>query len=486
MPDPSATEANPKQLKWRRQSFRPGERVAVAVSGGADSVALLLAMAAARGSSGLVLSAVHVHHGLRGEEADGDEQFVRELAERLAVPLRAERGDVPALAAAHGQGTEEAARALRRGVFERMLAAREVDAVVTAHSLDDQAETVLMKLIRGAWTEGLAGIAPVVELPGGRIVRPMLEVTRAEVIAYLEAAGQPWREDSSNAELLYTRNRIRHTLLPALAEFNPQIRTQLARMAAVARDEEAWWQGELARTLPTLVLPGEPARGGGRSTSTRPEQASIGVEVERLRNLHRAVQRRVLRAAGRQLGANLSADAVEMLLAMAGTGEAGGRSPAQRLERSGAVVLPGGVLAQRTPRELRLSLGNAPVKRVVKGVSEQPGSGPVYPLAVPGSVQAEAYGVMVTAEAVSANGNGRPLEVREWRAGDRITLRHSRGMKKVAEVLDRLKILGAEREGWPVVARGGRVLWMRGAEVDAAVEAEEQVRLAVRPLSTTG
>ena len=433
-----------------------------------------------------MLFAVHVHHGLRGEEADADEQFVRELAERLVVPLRVERGDVPALADARGQGTEEAARALRRGVFERMLAERQVDSVATAHSLDDQAETVLMKLIRGAWTEGLAGIAPVVALPGGRIVRPMLEVTRAEVVAFLEAAGQPWREDSSNAEPLYTRNRIRHTLLPMLAEFNPQIRTQLARMATVARDEEAWWQGELARMLPTLMLPGQPTRGGGRTTSTRPEQASVGVEVERLRNLHRAVQRRVLRVAGRQLGANLSADAVEMLLAMAGTGEAGGRSPAQRLERSGAVALPGGLLAQRTPRELRLSVGSAPAKRVAKAAREQAGSGPVYPLAVPGSVEAEAYGVVVTAEAVSAEAASLPLEGREGRAGDRITLRHSRGMKKVAEVLDRLKVQGSDRQGWPVVARGGRVLWMRGAEVDAAVEAEEQVRLAVRPLSTAG
>jgi len=475
----------PALLPWRRQSFRPGERVAVAVSGGADSVALLLAMAQARGSSGLVLSVLHVHHGIRGAEADQDEQFVRELAARLDVRLRVERGDVPALAAERGHGAEEAARALRSSIFERLLTVREVDSVATAHTLDDQAETVLMKLMRGAWTEGLAGIAPIVEVPGGRIVRPLLEVRRAEAVAFLESAAQPWREDSSNAELVYTRNRIRHTLLPAMGEFNPQIATQLARMAAVARDEEAWWQIELARTLPGLLLPGRATRGGGRSTSTHPEQASIGIEVERLRNLHRAVQRRVLRAAARQLGANLSADAVETLLAMAGSGEAGGRTPAQKLERSGAVALAGGVCAERTPRELRLSLGAPEPKR--PRAQREPG--PLYALAVPGSVVADAYGLLVTAEADgiaatgeevgAGGGEGLPLEVRGWKAGDRITLRHSRGAKKVTEVLDRLKIHGSAREGWPVVARAGRVLWMRGVEVDPAVHEQERLRLSV-------
>ncbi len=465
-------------LQWRRQAFRPGERVAIAVSGGADSVALLLAMADARNASGLVLSIVHVHHGIRGEEADQDEQFVREMASRLQMPLKVERGSVPALAAERGQGTEDAARTLRYSVFQQLLAAREADTVATAHTLDDQAETVLMKLMRGAWTEGLAGIAPIVEVPGGRIVRPLLEVSRAEVVAFLEAAAQPWREDSSNAELAYTRNRIRHTLLPVLGSFNPQIATQLARMAAVARDEEAWWQAELARTLPSLLLPGRATRGGGRSASTHPEEASVGIEVERLRNLHRAVQRRVLRAAGRQLGANLSADAVETLLAMTGSEEAGARAPAQKLARSGAVVLAGGVRAERTPRELRLFLGTPATKRAIA---------PVYAVAVPGSIVAEAYGIVVTTEQQDlAAGQRSPLEVRGWKAGDRITLRYSRGAKKVTEVLDRLKLYGREREGWPVVARAGCVLWMRGVEVDPGMLEDEGLRLVVTQLTGLG
>src|SRR5581483_7851578 len=132
------------QLGWARHYFQPGERVAVAVSGGADSVALLVAIADARVETGIVLSAIHVHHGLRGAEADGDAQFVADLTCQLGISLRTERCDVAALAAERGRGIEEAARALRYRCFHELLASREVNAVATAHTLDDQAETVLM------------------------------------------------------------------------------------------------------------------------------------------------------------------------------------------------------------------------------------------------------------------------------------------------------------------------------------------------------
>lgn len=315
--------AREPQLGWARHSFCAGDRVAVAVSGGADSVALLVAMADSRPESGIVLSAIHVHHGLRGAEADGDAQFVAELASQLDIPLRTEHGDVRSLAAQRGQGIEEAARALRYRVFHDLLASHDVDAVATAHTLDDQAETVLMKMLRGAWTEGLGGIAPVVALAdsgggSGRIVRPLLEVTRAEVVAYLEARGHTWREDSTNRELTFTRNRVRSTLLPQLREFQPRIAEQLSRMAAVARDEEAWWARELARVMPGLVLPGKPVRGGGRANSTLPGEAGVAIELERLRAMHPALQRRVLRAAAEQLGSGLSFDQTEALRVLLG------------------------------------------------------------------------------------------------------------------------------------------------------------------------
>ena len=454
MPDSTlrlATQEPIPDLRWTRQNFRAGERVSIAVSGGADSVALLLAMAAARAETGLVLSAVHVHHGLRAAEADGDAAFVAELAARLDVPLRTERGDVSTLAAERDQGIEEAARAFRYRVFEELFASGEVDAVVTAHTLDDQAETVLMKMLRGAWTEGLGGIAPVLQVAGGRVVRPLLGVTRAEVIAYLEGRGQSWREDSTNQQLTFTRNRVRHTLLPQLREFQPRIAEQLSRMAAVARDEEAWWQRELARVLPGLVLPGKPVRGGGRANSTQPGEASVAMELERLRALQPAMQRRVLRAAAAQLGGTIGFEQTEALLSLAVSSERPGG-------KSGRLELGSGLLAERTVRELRLSQVAARQEMHQDPRLEEC----IVP--VPGTLDAFSYGLRITTAGTHTTGAG--LLLRTPRPGDRVRLLHSRSEKSVKDVLERRGLSAAARQTWPVLAVDGRIVWMRDVDVE--------------------
>jgi tRNA(Ile)-lysidine synthase len=456
------------QLGWARHYFRAGDRVAVAVSGGADSVALLVAMAASRGETGLVLSAIHVHHGLRGAEADGDARFVAELAAQFDVPLRTEHGDVASLAAKRGQGIEEAARALRYRVFHDLLASHEVDAVATAHTQDDQAETVLMKMLRGAWTEGLGGIAPIVALEStgresgrdrGRIVRPLLDVTRAEIVTYLEARGQPWREDSTNQELTFTRNRVRYALLPQLREFQPRIAEQLSRMAAVARDEEAWWARELARVMPGMMLPGKPVRGGGRANSTLPGEAGVAIELERLHGMHPALQRRVLRAAAEQLGGGLSFDQTEALRVLSGLGERG-------TGKRGRVELGAGLTAERTARELRL----------FRSPERMPSRLPELVVPVPGVLEAAEYGYRVITDGGLPGGD--TLLLRTPRAGDRVRLPHSRGVKTVKEALERGGHSAAERAAWPVLAVGSSILWMSGVEV----EWTPGLQVAVEPL----
>ena len=356
-----------------REHISPGDRVCAAVSGGADSVALLLllhkANALPRNGLGVGLSAVHVHHGLRGAEADADLAFVEALCLRLQVPLHVHHSSVPERMAASRQagepeGMEEAARNLRYAIFAGLIEQGHADSVLTAHTLDDQAETVLMKLLRGAWTEGLSGIHPVVQVQGtgnreqgasgGRIVRPLLGVRRAELEDYLSGQGQAWRTDASNADEAFTRNRIRHNMLPLLREFNPGLDQALANLAELAREDEARWQAELGRILPQVLLPGKPVRGGGRAVSTAAgESGSVALEIERLRGFDSALRRRVVRAAARQLGARLSFDETARLLALAGLGvdpTAAGRMVA-RLE------LGGGLRAERSARELRLSSG---------------------------------------------------------------------------------------------------------------------------------
>src|SRR5450432_3891727 len=157
---------SPSPLSLAAGLFSPGMRVAVGVSGGADSVALLLTLAAQCERLGLVLSVAHVHHGIRGEEADADAAFVAGLAARVGLPLYLHRVDTPAAALRNRETLEEAARNLRYGWFRDLLSAGEADAVATAHTLDDQAETVLHRLLRGAWTEGLGGVHPVLAGPG--------------------------------------------------------------------------------------------------------------------------------------------------------------------------------------------------------------------------------------------------------------------------------------------------------------------------------
>jgi tRNA(Ile)-lysidine synthase len=354
----------PTPLPFDRTQIQPGDRLCVALSGGADSVALLLtihaANTAARESLGIGLSAVHVHHGLRGAEADADQRFVEDLCIAHDIPLHLHQASVPdrvadSRASGNTETVEEAARNLRYEIFTSLLASGHADAVLTAHTLDDQAETVLMKLLRGAWTEGLSAIHPTITLARGKILRPLLNTRRADIEAYLTQLNQTWRNDSTNADTAYTRNKIRHELLPQLRTYNPNLDQTLANMAELAREEETRWQTELNRLLPQLLLPGKPVRGGGRAVSTTPGQSAVSIELDRLRTLDPALRRRVLRAAARQLGARLTFDETSRLLALCGFRPYPAIGAPTVAARTGSALhLPSGLRADRSPRELRL------------------------------------------------------------------------------------------------------------------------------------
>lgn len=466
----------PTTLPLHVSLLKPGTRLAVGLSGGADSVALLRALAARAAQLGLVLHAAHLHHGLREAEADEDLAFCRKLAAKLDIPFHQSRVDTAAEARARpeagkaGETIEEAARRLRYAWFRELLQSGEIDAVATAHTLDDQAETVLARFLRGAWTEGLAGIHPIIEFAEGTIVRPLLETTRAEVEAFLRGIGQDWREDSSNRHLTYTRNRIRHQLLPLLETWNPRLREHLAQMATLALDEEAWWEGELKGLGPQLIMEGRPVRGGGRSSGS-----GIAVDVTRLAALAPALQRRLLRQAAERAGSALDFPATEALRKLALEGRAG-----QKLQPAP------GLFAERTPRELRLTAATA-VDMEAGGATELP----EYHLAVPGEVEAPAFGLRLRIEAAGSNERGeeigRPVlaTLRNWKPGDRVRLRHSSAPRKVKEVLERMRVTGTARAVWPVLEWDGRIVWMQGVDVEPksglAVSAEPLPARAERP-----
>jgi tRNA(Ile)-lysidine synthase len=311
----------------------PGRRVLVACSGGVDSTVLAHALHALAGRLGLGLAVGHVHHGLRGADADADEEAVRALAAKLDLPFASARVDPEALRAGRRSGRrptlQEAARRARYDALAAQAAALEASCVATAHTRDDQAETVLLRLFRGAGPEALGGIPE--RSPDGRIVRPLLGVGRDEVLAYARAAGLAWREDASNESRRYARNRLRADWLPGLrASFNPRLLRAVADLAEAERRDAEW--------LGTIVE-AELAR------STREDGDAIWIDPAPWLAWPEALARRVLRRLLQRAGAGRDVSRAHLLrgLAFLRAGRRGAR-----------LELPGGLALARDRDGFRL------------------------------------------------------------------------------------------------------------------------------------
>jgi tRNA(Ile)-lysidine synthase len=454
-----------KVLKQIREQhlLQPGDRVAVAVSAGADSVALLRLLLELQMELGIVLSIAHFHHQIRGAEADADQQFVADLAERYQLELHLGSADVPAYARAQKLSSESAARALRHRWFHDLVQQGLAGKIATAHTLDDQAETVLMRILRGTGVRGLAGIAP--EQKEKFMVRPLLGITRAEIETYLNSLDQSWRNDSSNLDLAHTRNRVRHTLLPLLEkEFNPAIRETLGELAILARLEEQYWNHELDAVLPRLIRYGKPTR-SGRSASGDASR-TLALDIKALQGLADVVLYMVLHRTAERLGVPLEFKHIQLLAD-------GLRRPAAAARLS----LPNGLRASYSLRELRFSLE-----------PEETADSYRYSLPVPGEVRLPELGKTMRAQVISAGKQkisgynagsllnrtllAPELTVRNWRSGDRFFPAHSQSPKKVKELLQPSRLgttfSPAERKLWPVVESAGEIVWMRGFPVAQA------------------
>ena len=216
--------------------LRPGMKVLCAVSGGADSMCLLYVLNREKDALGITLSAAHYEHGIRGEESERDAAFTGQVCREMGIELVCEHGDVPAFAAEHHLGLEEAARKLRYAFLNRCADSLGCDVIATAHNLEDNAETVLFHLARGSGLRGLCGIPP----KNGRLIRPLLAVSRDEIEAFLNSEGISWVNDSSNGSDCYVRNRLRHNVLPELRRVNPLYAEAVLRTSELLRrDEEA-------------------------------------------------------------------------------------------------------------------------------------------------------------------------------------------------------------------------------------------------------
>ena len=291
--------------------IQPGDHVLLGVSGGADSVALLVGLQSLAGAGDFRLTCAHLDHRLRGAEAVADARFVEALCSDLAVELVTGRHDVRRHARQQGLSLEMAAREARYDFFARTAKQRDANKIATAHTADDQAETVLLKLARGTGMDGLGGIHPMSRRHDVTLIRPLLGICRPELEAFLQANGQAWREDASNRDLAFLRNRVRHELLPWLTQrLNPRTREALCRSAAIIRDDNALLEAYCDDLLPACC----------------PPDASLNLSV--FAGLPVAARRRIARrwlAACNVEVSRLSFDTIERLLQL-GRRAGGGRA----------------------------------------------------------------------------------------------------------------------------------------------------------------
>jgi tRNA(Ile)-lysidine synthase len=417
----------------RKQAFiKPGDRVAAAVSGGSDSISLLLLLLELRSELGIVLSVAHVNHQLRGHESDADQHFIEELCALCSLELHSCNAAVESTQS----GIEAAARELRYQFFRQLAHSNPGLKIATGHTLDDQAETVLLRILRGTGIRGLAGIHPRVVLeeqgrPEGEVVRPLLAFRRSELQDFLRDRGQRWREDSTNQDPRFLRNRIRHTVLPLLGDSTVE---NLADLAEIARAEDEHWK------------------------LNHPElRADVGdLPLASLRSMPLATQRRLIRAwiEVHQPRPTIFFRMIEDILELA------------RSEQGGAVELASGWRIRHVHDALRFEQREA---QILNHDYE-------YLLPIPGEIVIPELDIRLQVEIVDqaniaasdqanlleADRLPRTLIVRNWHPGDRFWPAHTKQPRKVKELLSNRHVTGIEKKLWPVIVADDQLVWVRG------------------------
>lgn len=456
--------------------MRPGDRVGVAVSGGADSVALLLLLLELRKELGVVLSVVHFNHKLRGKASDADERFVANLTAKHKLEFRSASADVAKKAKKERANLEDAARRARYDYFRSLVASGACTLIAVAHTADDQAETVLAHLLRGTGLAGLGGIHPL----AGPIFRPLLPVRRTELRTYLRRKKQSWREDATNRDTRRMRARIRKKLLPLLEkQFQPAIVEHLTSIANLAREDEAFLDALLEQRMATAVRErdGEVrialadlfVAGGGKGLNIDSHLGFAAMSKRMVRGIVRRLKKR---------GGQWSASHVDAVLELARDGRNGTSlslpgSIEVRKDRETLVfrVMQNAATnrARNTPREfsydIDLSRGAQDVRVPELGcvvrftVIDWPSAGE----------ENNKRQMVLDRERLRS-----PLVLRNWRPGDRLRPSGHQNAHKLKRLLNEKHISRWDREGWPVLTSAGVLVWARGFAVASDFAADER------------
>ncbi|MBS6160862.1 MAG: tRNA lysidine(34) synthetase TilS [Firmicutes bacterium] len=422
-----------------------GSQVIVGISGGGDSVCLLFLLSKYQKRRPFHLLGIHVNHGIRGQEALRDQEYAKKLCERLGVPFTVYTYSVPAIAQQEKRSLEEAGRMVRRRAFEEKAASLGKKAVIAlAHHENDNAETVLHNLIRGTKAAGMGGIRPIQEIGEGvAYIRPLLKVTREEIETYLRQQKIPWMTDSTNQELEYTRNRIRHKILPEMEKINPKAVSHIAQAADTFQAIEEYLTGQADMLYREYV-----------------EQRENGYWIRKELFLEKELMqsyviRMVLeRAADKKQ--DLTAFHVESILSL-GKGRTGA-----------SVSLPGGVLASQVYGDLYVRLpdsGEAPLKELELDIFPWENQ----------QIPEKTYTKWFDYDKIKSS-----LEIRHRKPGDFLTIADTGGRKKLKDYFIDCKIPREEREKVTLLAEGSHILWVVGYRISQYYKVTSQTKTVLK------
>jgi tRNA(Ile)-lysidine synthase len=460
---------------FSKRLVRPGERIGVAVSGGADSVALLRLMLESRQAMGIVVCAVHFNHRLRGKDSDADEKFVAKLAATHGVEFFVAREDVGAKAKRERANLEDAGRRARNAFFSELVTNGRVSRIAVAHTADDQAETVLAHILRGTGLAGLAGIHP----EAGAVFRPLLKVRRAELRAYLRAKRQTWREDKTNKNTERTRARIRHELMPLLEKrFHEGAVEHLCQLAELAREDELHLEAQAELWEKSFVRYFVQSNGEDETAQLPLLEFSEQARAMKTRVIRKIVDRLKTRAG------QLSSLHVESVLALAEDKESGKSMP-----------VPGGldVLRERNCLQFRRAASCEGKGRMeAKSYAYEVHLGPSGT-----ELRIMEHGCRLHFRVIDWAAQGRetnvtdilldrerltgPLVVRNWQPGDAMRPVGHQKQHTLARLWNEANVSRWEKAVWPVLTSNGRVAWARGLRVatEFAVRGETRTGVAI-------
>ncbi|MFZ5569316.1 MAG: tRNA lysidine(34) synthetase TilS [Thermodesulfobacteriota bacterium] len=458
--------------------FSSGESVLIGVSGGADSSALLQVMIQLAPVLYLKPAVAHLNHGLRPLAADEEEAFVASRAAQLGLPFFSKKVDVRALHSGSGLSLEEIGRKIRYGFFTELMKTAGFTKLVLGHHRDDNAELILMNLIRGSGTLGLTGIPPARD---GYVVRPLIELSKQEIYAYVHEQRIPFREDLSNEDRRFLRNRIRHELLPLLrSSYNPNITETLNRLGRILADEEHWAAGYIQTVLTDL-------------TAGMPD-GCLRVSASRMALWHVAVRRRLLRELLRKQSGGLRRITFEHIEALLRLAEKGAPD--------GMLNLPGGIVAERSGDQLefRRSTEKRPGR---KRPGAADGGFTCYRALFPDgfeplTIRIEELGRQIRFSTVGPEELNRfgtpgkqiglfdidrlqfPMILRTIRPGDFFQPLGLKGRQKVSKFFIDHKIPRNDRNNCLILESGGRIIWIAGHRIDDSVKLTENTRQVVK------